>query len=220
MNVTTFVKRAHLKASGKVKTLAVTDPKYIRILLLANMYQEEWQNEPGVDWESTYDYVSTGTVSATDSYPIDTDTILKISQKEFDDIKIVNSDDQVWYYKRVAPSDFTKRQAHNVCTVRAGNLVFSRAFTATDPQFGATIYIPAYQKLEELSGANDDILVDDPEWLLTMVAAEIVRNDVVKQNQYPNLIAQAQNLMQKMKENNDGVNDGVDMEETVMGESW
>jgi len=220
MNVTTFVKRAHLKASGKVKTLATTDPKYIRILELANMYQNESQNEPGVDWESTYDYVSIGTVSATDSYSIDTDTVFKVSQKEFDDIKIVDSDNKTWFYKRVAPSDFTKRRAFNVCTIRGGNLVFDRAFTEDDAQFGATIYLPAYQRLEDLTSANDDILVDDPEWLLTMVAAEIVRNDVVKQNQYPNLIAQAQNLMQKMKENNDGVNDGVDMEETVMGESW
>ena len=59
-----------------------------------------------------------------------------------------------------------------------------------------------YASLEELENPDDDILVDNPEWLVTMTAAEYIRNDIVKQNQYGNLVAEANNLMTSMIRNN------------------
>jgi hypothetical protein len=49
-----------------------------------------------------------------------------------------------------------------------------------------------------------EIPVDDPNWLVTIVAAEFTRNDKTRSNQYPNLVAEANVLMRKMKENNGG----------------
>jgi len=74
---------------------------------------------------------------------------------------------------------------------------------------------------EKLTSAGSTVPVDDPNWLVKITAAEWVRNDSVRQNQYPNLIAEANALMEKMKEANDGsqVSD-VLIDMPSLGRSW
>ena len=64
------------------------------------------------------------------------------------------------------------------------------------------INVPVYLRAPLLTKADSIVPVDNPMWLVTMCAAEYARNDILLQNQYSNLIAEANQLMQKMIENN------------------
>jgi hypothetical protein len=80
--------------------------------------------------------------------------------------------------------------------------VFSKGFTENDPEYGGELVAPVYRAVTELERPSDRVQVDRPEWLVCMAAAEYVRNDIVRQNQYPNLLSEANNIMRKMKEEN------------------
>ena len=67
---------------------------------------------------------------------------------------------------------------------------------------GGQITIPVYLHAPLLTSQNSIVPVDNPMWLVTMCAAEYARNDILLQNQYGNLIEEANQLMQKMIENN------------------
>lgn len=75
--------------------------------------------------------------------------------------------------------------------------------------FGGTIFAPVYTFPTPLSGDTDVVPVDIPNWLVYATAAEYVRNDVTKVSSYPTLVAQANDLMEKMKENNDASVDEI-----------
>ena len=59
--------------------------------------------------------------------------------------------------------------------------------------------------LEESSNDDDNIIVDNPNWLVYMLAAEIARSDIVQAGQYGNLVALAQNAMTSMKNRQRGL---------------
>lgn len=179
-------------------------------------------NEPGVDWVSTYDpAVSIGTVTATDTFDLD-DTIHKISQREGDYIRIVDaSDDTVYYDFTLVSPDRLKHFSEGNYVAKVGNtLKFNRTFATTDPEFGGTINVPAYVTPDDVANSTDDITIDDPNWLVTICAAENVRNDLVRQNQYPNLVAEANELMAKMKENNRPQLETITKTPAALGRSW
>ena len=48
-------------------------------------------------------------------------------------------------------------------------------------------------------------IVDDVNWLIYMLAAEIARSDIVQAGQYGNLVALAQNSMTSMKNRQRGL---------------
>src|SRR4051812_18758907 len=93
MTITEFVADTFLRATGKTTTLATSNSKYERIVNLGNFYQRRWAREPGVDWNSLYnDAFSLGTVTATDTYDIDTSSVRKLSDRQGDSVRIVWSD--------------------------------------------------------------------------------------------------------------------------------
>lgn len=212
MTVEDLVAEVYLKSAGKLPTFLEGSTKWNKILAIANFYNRKWQRERGVDWYSLYNpaYL-VGTVSNTDSYELDTDDVLRVSQAEQDYVRIFMSSGQTTYYPTInadkQQGTFEGQNKNNYfgkfVSVNGPNLVFNHIFTSSDPEFGGEIYAPIYQKLEDLTSASDDILVDDPNWLVLMTAAEYVRNDITKQGQYPNLIAEANDLMEGMKEANE-----------------
>lgn len=220
MVVSDLIQQAYAMASGKSVAPTVGTTKYNKLLLYANIMQNAWQQEPGFNWENTYAYTPVGTVSETDTFDLDLEAIRVPSQRAEDYIIIRNASDQDTYYQLVSPSLFTRDKYQSVATIIDGSLVFPTAFAADSPHIGSTILMPGYLWLEELVNANDEIQVLDPNWLVYMTAAEYARNDLLKQNQYGNLVAYAENSMNKMKEIDSGPDTGVYMEPTVMGESW
>jgi hypothetical protein len=202
MNTKQLISAVMLKATGKVRNLPETDKKYQKILGIANLYIQQWESEPNVDWQSLYDpSYSIGILSTKQSYDIDTDEVLKISDIPGDTIKI-RKDNQVREYATVPPEQLGMYKGSNYCTIAGNKLLLIDPITDDDPMLGGKIEMPVYLRASMLTGASSTVPVDNPMWLVVMCAAEYARNDILLQNQYGNLIEEANQLMQKMIENN------------------
>lgn len=198
MTLQELINATILKATGKPTILDQSNSKWSKILGIANAYQQTWQHEPGQHWNSLYNRAcQIGSVSAKDAYDLDED-IDFISTAKGDNVYIQAADGKKVEYELVAYDDLKNYTTGNYCAIVAKQLVFNKIFGAADPEYGGKIYVPAYMNVEALEYADDDIQVDNPMWLVYMCAAEYVRNDIVKQNQYNNLIAEANNLMTDM----------------------
>lgn len=199
MTLTELIQKTYLKATGKPTAPSAGTRKYEQILELQKYYTEVWEREPGVDWSSLFDYQTLDSlVTATDTFELP-DTIRKISQQEGDYIRILLGN-QEWEYELVPADRLYEYRYENAVAQVGRNLRFSREFESTDPQIGGSIIVPSYGYVEVALTGTDEIAIDDPNWLVTICAAEFVRNDIVRQNQYPNLVAEATVLMERMKE--------------------
>lgn len=218
MTATEFIADTYLLATGKTTTLT-SGTKYSRILNLGDYFQRRWSREPEVDWNSLYNPAfSLGTITATDSFDIDTSTIRKLSAREGDTVRIVHSDGTSYTDYDLVPHDSLKDYSFGVdkespvghyAARLGGQLIFNHEFVSTDAQFGGEIFVPCYVFADELT-ASEDVQVDDPDWLVARVAAEYVRNDITRRQRYPELLAQANEIMQRMINDNDAQIDTVD----------
>jgi len=218
MNVTQFIQKVYLTSNGKTAILAPTSPRYTKFLALANVLQDDWLSEPDIQWNSRYQRLSLGNITS-DRVDMDED-IYEFSKREGDYITITGTNGNVSYWSLVTPEEFRQYRYNNTCTVIDGELVFARTFVSGDNEYGGEVIVPVTLKLDPLINPNDDILVDDPNWLVYAVAAEQVRNTVTKLSQYPALIQKANNIMIKMKQKNDAQLDQIPMAPSVLGESW
>lgn len=189
---------AYLVATGKPSLPNSGSSKYNRLLSLCKKCYRDWQTEVGTDWNSLYQIVGAGTVSNTDTYDIDTD-ILRVSQREGDYIRIVTLDGDIINFKLVPASRLYATKHSNTVAKIGQTLKFNRVFTSDDNEFGGTIEVPAYIKLDDLENLDDDILIDNPAWLPVIVAAHYVTSDAQLSYKYPDIVAQAADLMYGMK---------------------
>lgn len=221
MTLSELVSAVVLKATGKTSTLAAGDAKWEKIRQIANQYISQWQNTTGVDWASLYERARViGTVSATDAFDLD-DDIRQLSHQRGDVVQLVQSDGQVFDYDIVHADKLkTYDESARVCAKIGRQLVFRVPFTASSAAFGASIQVPIYTFADSLTTANDEVPVDIPQWLVLMTAAEYVRNDITKQNQYPNLVAEANALLDRMVDDNDGQVNDVPIQWSPRGRSW
>lgn len=216
MTITDGLKGVYLKAVGKATPPASTASKYTRIIGLMDFYQRRWAREKGVDWNSLYDPAfSIGSVSASDRFDLDTSTIRKLSDREGDVVRIVWSDDIGYTDYDIVPADSLKdyyygpnKESHKgfYCARIGNQLVFNHTFTTSDAQYGGDIQVPCYTFPEAITSTNpdtDEIQVDDPDWLILICAAEYVRNDITRRQRYPELLAEANEAMERMKDDND-----------------
>lgn len=198
MTLQELIDAVMLKATGKATQITPSNAKWAKILGIANTYQKAWQHEPGQHWNSLYDRAySVGTVSSKDAYDLD-EEIDMVSTAKGDNIYVETTGKQKIKHQLVSYDDLQNYPAGKYCAVIGRQIVFNKTFSETDPEYGGKIYAPVFKNVEDLESADDDIQVDDPIWLVFMCAAEYIRNDIVKQNQYGNLIAEANNLMTDM----------------------
>lgn len=221
MTLAELVAKAYVTATGKLSTLTAADTKYQKLVAIANNQIDLWQNTPNVDWNSLYDKTySLGTVTATDTFTLG-DDVRKISDALGDYVQIKTADGNTTNFD-VVSADSLKRYVNGsrVCAQIGRSLVFPQAFTASDPLYGGTIYAPIYRYAEPLVNASDDVPVDIAQWLVLMTAAEYVRNDNTKLNQYPNLVRQANDLLTRMIDDNDGQMTEAYMSWSAATRSW
>lgn len=221
MTTSDFVNAVILKATGKPTLLTTSDSKWAKILAIGNRYISQWQNERGVDWNSLYDpEYSLGTVSASKSYELD-DEIHKLSDARDDYVYIYRAGETTSPIRyQTVSADRLKNYYGNYCAQIGRNLVFNKTFTTSDAEYGGSITVPVYLYADPLVGLSDDVPVDDPEWLVVITAAEYVRNDITKQNQYPNLIGEANEIMARMIDDNDGQVSEVTRDFQADGATW
>ena len=203
MTLQELINAVMLKATGKPTVLAQTNTKWEKIRGIANYYQKAWAHEPGQHWNSLYNVANIGTVSNESEYDLP-DNVEEVSTANGDDIFILTTEGKSVPFKLIEHDSWQNHPAGNYCFIRGRQIIFPSRFSSDDPCLGGTLYAPAYYKVPELVVADDETVVDMPEWLVTMTAAEYIRNDIVKQNQYGNLVAEANNLMTSMIKANRG----------------
>lgn len=197
MNQSDFVQNAYLTAFGKVKDFTPEDAKYRKTIAVANIKIGDWEAE--YPWDSLYEPRRlVGNISSTDTYELD-DDIRLISSTEGDVIEIKLLGGNTIQYETVSQDQLKKYKYGKYCAKIGRNLVFNKVFTTADPEFGGSIYAPIYRFAERLTGPSSIVPVDDPNWLVKITAAELVRTDTVNQNQYPNLVNEANALLNSMK---------------------
>jgi hypothetical protein len=59
-----------------------------------------------------------------------------------------------------------------------------------------------YRHPEVFSDDDDELDIDDPDWLVFSVAADRVKNDVTRKDLRSDLISEANEIMQGMKDDN------------------
>lgn len=225
-----FVAQVILRATGKVSTSTSGDAKWSKVLGIGNMKISDWQNEPGVDWSSLYDPTcSIGTISNTDTFDLDLDTIRKLSDTPQDVVRIMHTNGTTYTDYEIVQADtlklYYKGQTKQspvgyYCAQIGSTLVFNHKFVSTDPQYGGDIQVPVYLYAQPLVGDSDTVPVDNPGWLVVISAAEYVRTDIIRQAQYPNLINEANNLMQRMKDDNEAQGEYIHTPWRPAGATW
>lgn len=216
-----FIQLVHFKGTSKPIAPSAGTKKYNQIVSAGEYYTNLWNKEPGTNWASLYDFRNSGTITATDTFALDS-SIDRVSKQEGDFIRILHTDGNESEYELVPIDRLYENKQNYVVAVNGTNLMFPKAFTSDSPQFGGTIIVPSYTSVTFPATDADPITVDDPYWLVAICAAEFVRNDITRKQEYPNLVGEAAVLMQKMKENN-----GMAVDETYRpnffipnGEYW
>jgi hypothetical protein len=215
MTVQQAVNLTILKATGKATILDPTTAKYQKVLALLNNYTDEWADEAGTDWQSLRQVFTLGTIAATDTYDLDS-TINEVSSQEGDYVRVTHvGGTQQSLYTIVPPQRLydagttlnnygaQELYANGTCAVVGNQIIFSRPFLISDPQYGGTITVAGYIETNTLTKQNDLIQVDIPRWLCVRSAAEYIRTDVTRQQQVPNLISEANEIMKQMKDLNE-----------------
>jgi hypothetical protein len=200
LTIPEFVQLVNFRATSKPTPPSSGSKKYTQIITAGQFFLRSFNEEPYTDWPSLYDFRSSGTVTATDTFALDS-SIKKVSQQAGDFVRIVHTDDNVSEYDLVSVDRLYENRYNNCVAVAGRNLIFPRAFTADDAQFGGTIVVPSYGYSVWPTDDVTDIVVDDPDWLVLICAAEFVRNDLTRKSEYPNLLGEARERMTKMKEN-------------------
>lgn len=185
-----FVQKTYQAAVGKPVAPDSSNRKFLSIVLIANTLIPIWQNELNTDWESLKDEVTLpDPISTTDTYALPA-TVRKLSKRPLDKVVLTKIDGEKVYL-------------NNSSIRKAGsNLIFGRTFDASSDLIGATITVKFYGFAPLLTSNVSVVKVDDPAWLIYMTAAEYARNDYIKQNQNPNLVAMANEVMKAMKHEN------------------
>lgn len=215
MTISESISAVYLKSTGKAT--APSTSKRNKILGLLDFYQRRWARENGIDWNSLYDPAfSIGTITATDSFDLDTSSIRKLSDREGDTIRIAWTNGVGYTDYDIVDANTLKDYSFGVSkqsplgsyAAQIGSqLVFNHTFTSSNPQYGGEIFVPVYTFPDPITNDNpdtDEVQVNDPDWLVLRCAADYVRTDLTRQGQYSNLLQEANEAMTRMKDDNEG----------------
>jgi hypothetical protein len=215
------IQKAHLFATGKATMPTEGSTKYVKILALLNAYKDIWATEPGVDWASLRSYATlSAVVTATATFALPA-TIGKVSKRQGDTVIVTAIDGTETEYNLVPAYELNDPGNESACAIIGSNLVFATAFTASSPQLGGAITVPRHSTPADMASASTVVPVDDPYYIVFMAAADFVRNDVTKQDQYGNLVGQAAERMTYMKQNNQSQDETIpNYAVATAGETW
>lgn len=220
MTLQQLVQKSYQLATSKATPPTAGSSKYQKLVSLANICTDQWQNETGVDWNSQYMKVTLPTtVTATDTIPLSA-SIRKISNNNNDNVKIICLDGSIVDFILVRPEQLNNYQNQNAVARIGGNLVFSRVFKSDDREFGGSVKVPCYSFAPNLVNDSDLVAVDNPLWLAYMVAAEYCRTDAQLSYLEDGLVARANEVMLKMKQNNAGQVETVQRHPVGYARTW
>jgi hypothetical protein len=198
-----FVRNVVLLSEGKRESFATASTKWLRIVDLGNFFLQEFVKERGVDWNFYYDPAkSFGTITATSVFNTPS-TVQKISNNEQDPIRITHTDATYTDYTLIDADRLKDHTTGNYVAKVGSTIKFNKTFAASDPQFGGTITAGVYEYPDTFSADADVIDHPNPNWLVYTVAGDRVKNDVTRKDLRSDLLAQANEAMLAMKEDNE-----------------
>lgn len=197
------------------------DPKWTVLLNHANILIDAWAAEPYAYWQSLYepDY-QLGSVSTSASYDFD-DDVMSLSTGFDDYVRIRSKTDpnHYYHYKTVLPEDL-KAASGSVCARIGNGLRFSKVFTADSPEYGGQILAPVYVKPAHLVKPTDTVPMDNPNWLVVMIAANYALSKRTLESKYPLLLQEATQYMAGMRANNEAQTAEVPREPIGSATEW
>jgi hypothetical protein len=205
MTTTDFISQAWVKAEGTPFTDPVNSTKWTYLLTLGNYYINSWASQIGVDWAGLYNptYLI-GTVSATDTFDFDNTEVRKLSQETGDPVRILHADGINYTDYTLIPADqLVRYRDRNVCARIGGSIKFAQAFTTSDAEYNGKLYAPIYGYPTQLAAADDVVPVDDPNWLVAVVAYDVALHDILRKDIAPIIKAEADQIMAGMLADNE-----------------
>jgi hypothetical protein len=207
------IQKAFLHAVRKATPPASGTTKYNALIAIVDSMQKLWATDPDAEWDSLYDSrVLSAAAGVGNTIALDAD-IDHLAKREDDPVLIGTRP-----FKIVKPNQLYKYRDSDVVAEQNGFLVFPTTIDAS--LVGQAVTVPAILTVNDIVDGTSIVQVDDPMWLAYASAAEFDRNDIVKVAQYNNILALADQSMQKMKSNNSGSVDEVEMPWAPAGESW
>lgn len=206
MNLSEVINLAYQTATGKTKTLSPGNSKYERMLNIANMANMQWESEPAVIWGSLCEDREIGVIDDNTSYKLPED----VRTVDFRKFITLTKGSSSWTVPFISPQLF-KGGCYGALQL-GWKLDFNGL---TEEMKGAKIIAPVIRRTKKLVEPEDKVEIDDPYWLVYMIAAEFVRNSRTKSNQYGNLVTLAQSSMEGMKNRN-----GYKFDEVIREDIW
>ena len=206
MNLSEVINLAYQMATGKTKTLSPGNSKYERMLNIANMANMQWESEPDVIWGSLCEDREIGVIDDSTSYKLPED----VRTVDFRKFITLTKESNNWTVPFISPQLF-KGGCYGVLQL-GWKLDFNGL---TEEMKGAKIIAPVIRRTKKLVEPEDKVEIDDPYWLVYMIAAEFVRNSRTKSNQYGNLVTLAQSSIEGMKNRN-----GYKFDEVIREDIW
>lgn len=211
---------------GKIqsRTPAFSSDKANIVLGIANRKIREWATDPRNKWNSLFAITSVDT--------IDVNTLTYDLPATFwqpsDFAKVVKTDDSYVEYP-IAKAQQRNAISGQVAYVHGLNpkqITFAQDLDAGLD--GGTLYVAGYSIPASMTASTDVVPVDDPNWLVYIVASELARNDPSKEDSYPSLVGMANELYTRMSNANNDVGflqpnsviNGMPQISTDLDEDW
>ena len=206
MHLDKIIQKAYKMATGDDESISRSEPSYSKYVSILNDLQRDWYEEslilPNERWASL-EREETIVISSDTQYDLDGELVLH--SLSYSPLSITLPSGGIIIPKLVSTTEFIRSSDKNVYTASSDGKIINFKKEFIDSAIGGRITYPYYANLEEISNDDDNIIVDNPNWLVYMLAAEIARSDIVQAGQYGNLVALAQNAMTSMKNRQRGL---------------
>ena len=206
MQIDKIIQKAYKMATGDDESISRSEPSYGKYLSILNDLQRDWYEEslvlPNERWASL-EREEAIIISSDTQYDLDGELVLH--PLSYSPLSITLPSGNMVMPKLVSTAEFIRSNDRNIFTASSDGKIINFKKEFINSAIGGRITYPYYVNLEEISNDDDNIIVDNPNWLVYMLAAEIARSDIVQAGQYGNLIALAQNSMTSMKNRQRGL---------------
>ena len=207
MTLDRIIQKAYKMATGDDEDISSSEPAYDKYISILSDLQRDWYNESlTLSNERWASLEAERTIPVTNIEAYELDGELVHSPLNYSPLQIKLIDGKIIVPKLVSNQTFNNSTDEAIFTTTADgkNIRFKHRFA--ESIVGGEIIYPYYKPLTEVEKDNDDsVLVDNINWLIYMLAAEIARSDIVQAGQYGNLIALADNAMTSMKNRQRGL---------------
>lgn len=186
----------------------IGDDDWIYWIATANRKKNEMYDDSKRSWASAYaegvDGEAVGTISADANLSFELDPAFISPAKQ---AYVVDSDGNYTYLDVIKPQSRNRQASAKQVFISGQNpqlLTFSVPILAGDSLIGGDLFLPGYYRPSDIRTDSDTayIPVDDPNWLVMAVAAQVAFNDITYEDKFGDLNGQANVLYRQMSRRN------------------